>query len=207
MGGFPGAPSPGPFLLFSACKQTQPVLVISPPINKNLPWAASGLLTAPVWIREQRKSRRSVFFQKLLGKNYRAFVGNKSSQQMPGGNQTPGISCGGANGGVGSQGWAAKGGQPRGSTSSHGRARIESEQRKALGSWGAVCSSPALAQAQLFSLTELPWALVPRLEFQPVFKDWLLQPAPALFSNTCLELAQESRPEAGSFSGFSIQPA
>lgn len=173
--------------------------MISPPINK-LPWAASGVLTVPVWIHEQRKSKRSVFFQKLFGKNYRPFVGKKGSQQMPSGNQSPGISHGGADGGVGSQGSvSAARGEP-------GLNVSKGKHWRELGSWGAVCTLPALAQAQLFSLTKLPWALVPHLEFQSVFKDWLLQPAPALFSNTCLQLAQESRPKAGSFSGFSVQP-
>lgn len=115
LGGFPGAPSTGPFLLFSACKQTQLVLVIPPPINKKLPWAAPGVLTAPVWIPERRKSERPVFLQKLFGKNYRAFVGNKGSQQMPSGNQTQGSAVEEQ-----TEEWAAKGGQPRGSAGSHG---------------------------------------------------------------------------------------
>lgn len=38
------------------------------------------------------------------------------------------------------------------------------------------------------------------------FQELAFASVPALFSNTCLELAQESRPEAGSFSGFSVQP-
>lgn len=101
---------------------------------------------------------------------------------------------------MGSQGWAAK--------RQHQQPRIESEQRKALAK--AVLLGSCLQFACIGTssdvLTELSWALVLRLEFQPVFKNWLLQPVPALFSNTCLELAQESRPEAGSFSGFSVQP-
>lgn len=47
--------------------------------EKRFPQAASGQLTAPVWIRERRNSKCTVFLQKLFGRNYWPFAGNKNT--------------------------------------------------------------------------------------------------------------------------------
>lgn len=135
LGGLPWGPQPRA-LPPVFCLQTDTARVSDcSPINKKLPCAASGL-TAPVWIHEQTKSKRSVFFQKLFGKNYRPFVGNKS---------IPGIKPQGSAVEEHTEEWAAKGGQPRGSTSSHGLKASKGKHWRKLCSWGAVCSLPALA--------------------------------------------------------------
>lgn len=137
LGGFPGAPRPGPFLLLSACKQTQLVLVISPPINKKLPWAASGLLTAPVWIREQRKSKCSCVVTKAFWEELQTLCGQQKQPANSWWESNPRN----IQGGLGSQGWAAK--RQHQQPLEPGLKASKGKHWRELGSWGAVCSLSA----------------------------------------------------------------